>query len=137
MGPIAVRNNAKLLRTDYPLRQGDTVFYDQTVDVTLAGSGWAFVDDVDLLFISNFGLIAGLRYTVTQAYYDGDKSQTTHRVGPLVTYKFYDQPDEALSEVTGILLANWWLKHRYRTGQETSQAIPYLGVGVKLAGKLF
>ncbi len=134
VGPIAVRNNAKLMRTDYPLRQGDSVFYDQFLDILVAGSGWSFADDVDVLFLTNFGLIAGLRYTITQAYYEGDESHTTHRVGPLVTYKFLDKPDELLSEVSGILLANWWLKHRYRAGQETSQALPYLGVGVKFAG---
>ena len=136
VGPVAVRNNAKLALTNFPLRQGDTVFYDQLLDILVQGSGWNFVDDVDLLFLTDFGLIAGLRYTLTQAYYDDDTS-TTHRLGPLITYKFLDNPDEVLSEVTGILLANWWLKHPYRTGQETSQAIPYLGVGVKLAGKLY
>ncbi len=135
MGPIVIRNDAKILRTDFPLRAGDVAFYDQFLDLLVAGKGWTFVNDADLLFVSDFGLIAGVRYTLTQAYYD-NSSRTTHRAGPLMIYKFYDDPDALLSNVSGILLANWWLKHPYRTGQETSQAIPYLGVGVRFSGTL-
>ena len=137
VGPIAIRNNFKLIHTNYDLRQGDSAFYDQFLDLLLPGEGWSFADDIDLLFLTDFGLIAGLRYTITQAYYDQGEQPATHRLGPLITFKFLDHPNAALSEVSGILLANWWLKHPYRTGQETSQFIPYLGVGVKLAGTLY
>ena len=35
------------------------------------------------------------------------------------------------------LLAQWWVKHRYRTGQEVSQGLPMIVLGFSFTGDLW
>jgi hypothetical protein len=36
-----------------------------------------------------------------------------------------------------ILLAQWWLSHRYRTGRDVSQGVPLLGIAFQFNGELW
>jgi hypothetical protein len=57
------------------------------------------------------------------------------RVGPAVRWAFFDRTTGA--EFASIfLIAQWYLRHRYRTGEAVSGAIPLLGLGFMLTGGL-
>jgi hypothetical protein len=145
LGPVILRNRFKAGYLEVDLKGDDTVYYDQFADVMLPGQGWFFTNDFDLLFQVNDHLILGMRHAfMTVAYPDsafpGDTRETdsvpTHRLGPLIAYTFFDKPGEAFNRPTILLLANWYLDHRYRTGQTSSQALPYIALGFAFSGDL-
>lgn len=139
IGPIAARTNLKVMKFDMDLRDGDTVWYDPLLDYLLPGDGWGVTNDADLLYLTDFGLVAGLRYSTTSANYDSeaeDPNDPTHRLGPLISYTFVSAPGEFVDSVGAFLVVNWYLKHRFRTGEDTSQALPYVAVGMTVTGDL-
>jgi hypothetical protein len=135
LGSVAVRNDFKAHRHRMDLRPGDRFLYNRSLDVLFPNSGWAVTDDVDLIYLTNFGLKLGARYTYSDVIYaetdDAGGSMPTHRVGPAILYSFAQQPPGVLYQgPTLLLLSQWWVKHRYRTGQKVSAALPYLVVGI-------
>ena len=143
---VAIRDNPKFYWFDFNLREGDRTFYNQTIDMMVGDRGWAMTNDLDLLYLFDFGLTVGARYTVTQAFYRDehfapDEETTnlngpTHRIGPALIYSFYNRPDQRFNQPSLVLLAQWWAKHRYRTGQEVSTAIPYFVLAFTFKGDL-
>lgn len=149
LGPIAVRNAFRLAFVDMDLRDGDRTYYDVTYDVLAPDEGWLVIDDLDLLWLSDFGLVAGVRWTVTDALYTprhfattevvgaaAGRNAPTHRLGPLVAYTFDTEGEPAFRRPTVILLLNWWLRHRYRTGAEVSPAVPFVVLAFTFTGDL-
>lgn len=145
-GPIVIRTRSRLVYGNYDLRVDDRVYYDQLYDMLMPDDGWMFTTDADLLYLSDDNkIIAGLRYTGTTALYtsahfaDGEAHENLnelHRVGPLLGYTFDLEDGAALNAPTVFLLVQWWLKSRWRTGEDTSQAIPLIGVGFQVYGDL-
>lgn len=146
VGPVIVRNRFKAGYVEVALRGDDEVFYDQYFDLLLPAKGWFFTNDFDLLFQVSQHLIVGARYAFMDAQYpdsaflpgeptDSD-SAPTQRLGPLVAYTFSDTPGEAFNKPTILLLVNWYLQHRWRTGQDVSQAFPYIVLGFAFSGDL-
>jgi len=143
---VAIRDNPKLYWYDFDLRNGDRTYYNQTIDILVPGRGWAMTNDLDLLYLFDFGLTLGARYTVTQAFYrdehfaPGEETTNingpTHRVGPALIYSFYDRPDQRFNQPSLVVLAQWWAKHPYRTGREVSGAIPYFVVAFTFKGDI-
>lgn len=143
---IAIRDNLKFYWADYELRAGDTVSYDQTLDITIPNKGWAMTNDLDVLYLFDFGLTLGARYTLTEAFYQARHFQPaepesrpngpTHRVGPALLYTFFNRPHQRFNKPTLIVLTQWWAAHRFRTGQDVSVAVPYLVVGFRFEGDL-
>ncbi len=143
---IMLRSKARLVRSSYRMRAGDTVFYEQFYDVLAPNNGWFLTNDADLLWQRDDSkLFIGLRYTATTAFYEGrqylgGEEQTNlnamHRVGPFAAYTFRIQDGAAFNSPTVFLLAQWWLVHRYRTGAVSTQALPLLGVGFQVSGDL-
>jgi hypothetical protein len=152
VGPIAARNLSRLVRGSYEIRDGDTVYYDQFYDVLAPNNGLYLNNDTDLLYVSDFGLVAGVRMNVTQPFYRTEdftlpeqtallgrvdhQNGPTLRAGPLVTYTFFDDPTALFNKPTIIVVGNWWVAHRYRTGADVSQALPYLAVGFQVTSDL-
>lgn len=146
VGTAAVRSQTRFLYADLDLREGDTTFYDQTNDLLLADQGWAVVSDLDAVYLAMNGRLAlGLRYTASLPLYSDDDyapgeptehDNATHRLGPLAAYSFYSRDGLALNAPTLILIAQWWLDHRYRAGEETSQALPLIGLAFRIHGDL-
>jgi hypothetical protein len=145
VGPIAVRNQFRTVRADYQLRDGDSVFYEQAFDVLVPNRGWYLYNDSDLLFMTSFGLTAGVRMNVAHAFYGeehllaGERlSDITNgaqtRLGPLVAYTFYEDEGALVDRPTLFFLANWWLNHRFRTGVDTPQALPMIAVALQVQG---
>lgn len=149
LGPVAVRNMFRMMRPDMNLQRGDRVFYDIFYDVMAPNRGWMLTNDADVLWQSDLGpenqqMTLGLRHTVTNAFYGPEHyasgtvgtndNAPMHRFGPLFAYTFFPEEAEALEHATLFVAAQWWLSHRFRTGVDTSQAIPMIAVGFSLTG---
>ncbi len=146
VGPIAARSSARFLRPDHNLRDGDNAFYDIVYDMVIPNRAWAVNKDTDVLWVSNFGFVAGVRWTFTHVFTrdrdfstpgTDDPNSPIHRLGPLFAYSFFDDPGAAFNKPTILAVINWHLKHRYRTGQDVSQAVPYFVLGFRFSGDLW
>lgn len=135
-GPVAVRNTTAGYRTKADLRDGDTVYYDLMLDVLMPGDGWALNNDADVMYVGLDTWTLGARYTATHAAHNDDSiaDQWTHRAGPIIAKKF--NGSRKFKGPTAYLLTQWWLEHPYRTGVETSQAVPLVVLGLGWAGDL-
>ncbi len=148
-GPIAVRNELTFFHNLIKLRDGNDVFYDLRHDVLAPARGWLLGNDSDLLYInSKIRLTAGVRGTYFHNFYADsvyeptdtardDRINDIARVGPLIAYTFKDRPKKRFMKPTLYVLAQWWVKHRYRTGQEVSQGLPMIVIGFSFTGDLW
>ena len=144
-GPIAVRDNLQFFWADYKLRAGDRVFYSQMLDILQGDRGWALSNDLDVIYLLDKLKIAA-RYSIAYAFYREEHYRPfepiinpngpTHRLGPGLLYTFFDRPDARFNRPTAILLAQWWIQHRYRTGQDVHQAIPQVVLAFTFDGEL-
>jgi hypothetical protein len=147
VGPIVLRTDASFHLARVDLRDSDTVYYDPRSDLMVPNGGWSMTDDTDLVWLTSFGLVAGVRATVSTAFFRDsdyaagepteDPNGPTFRVGPVLAYTFFDDPDATFNRPTALLIANWWLAHRYRTGEENSAALPYIVLGFRFEGELY
>jgi len=139
-GPIVLRSQARLFAADFKLRPKDTVLYDQFSDLLLPNGRFTLTNDLDLMFQTKFGLLAGLRYNLGIPFYGAENAATednsTHRLGPFLAYRFFDRDGAKLNQPTLALVVNWYLKHRWRTGADTSQALPYFALAFNMVGDL-
>ncbi len=146
VGPLIVRNRFKAGYLEVALRGNDTLFYEQYFDLLLPGKGWFFTNDLDLLVQVGKKLIIGARWAFMDVQYPDDAfapgedkdsdNAPTHRLGPLVAYTFFDDPGASFNKPTILLLVNWYLQHRWRTGEDVSQAMPYFVLGFAFSGDL-
>jgi len=156
LGPLAFRNKLALEYWYMNVRDGDRVFYDVTLDTLVPARGWVLANDLDLLFVTKFGLTAGVRYSVVLPFYSNDEIRLGEslntldnghqRIGPVISYTFYDRGFTRFNKPTLLLIAGWYLDHRYRTGQAAaailpgvfvqSQAMPYLVIGFSFQSDL-
>ena len=143
---IILRSQARLVYGSLKLKDGERIYYDQTYDVGAPNQGFMFTNDLDVLFqgLEN-KLVAGARYTATVPLYDparhfdpndpsGTADNSLHRLGPFVGYTFRIEDGAAFNTPTVFILVQWWLKHRFRTGLDTSQALPLMGIGFQMTG---
>ncbi len=127
VGPVAARSTANLSHFDMDLREGDSVYYDITLDILVPRQGWVYTNDADILYLGVNRLVTGVRHTYTRAFYGNtDGSASTHRLGPLIAYQLSDRSDGPFAEPTLLCLTGWWLSHPYRQGQEVSALMPYV-----------
>lgn len=148
IGGLALRSNVKGFYQAFDLKERngvqDQTWYDPTLDVLMPNQGWVITNDADLLAVTDWDLIVGVRYTVTHAIYRDEHLAITnatqtnentphHRVGPALIYQlFNDEEAPSWNKLSFIVLAQWWAKHRYRTG--TNPALPYLVLGFQQEG---
>ncbi len=142
-GPIILRNQLRLFRPDFRLRDGDTTLYDQFSDLLMPNGRVSLLNDLDLLYQTKFGLLAGLRDSVGVPFYGpenltagGRVDNSTHRLGPFLAFRFFDHDGARINQPTVALVLNWYIKHPYRTGAETSQALPYVALAFNMVGDL-
>lgn len=146
VGPVAVRAQNRLIRADLDLREGDDLVYDQVTDLLMPDGGFSYIGDLDAAFIAlNNRLVVALRYTASLPLYaDGDyqprevqeHDNATHRLGPILAYTFYSRDGAMFNTPTVLLVTQWWLDHRYRAGEETSQGVPLIALGFRFQGDL-
>lgn len=146
LGPIAVRDTFRAFWSSFDLRAGDRVSFDQTLDLQLPNDGWALMNEADVAWMSDFGLVVGVRYTLAtplnEASHflpleDRDAVQNqVHRLGPVIAYTFERNPNTRFDAPTLILLAQWHLVHRFRTGRDVDTGLPYLALVFQFTGDL-
>jgi hypothetical protein len=146
VGNVVFRSNFRFAYVDMELRAGDTVYYDILYDILAPGRGWLLVNDTDLLYQTSFGLTAGVRYSAGHAFYEDselppgaeNRNAPIQRVGPFLAYTFFRKEGNArFNNPTVVLLVQWWLSHRYRTGADVSQGVPLLGIAFLFNGELW
>ena len=96
-------------------------------------------------------LLFGMRFSVVQGlypkgYYEpGDRIDDPNgpmmRLGPALGYSFHSRPGSRFDQPMLILLSQWHLTHRWRTGVDsegrgTHSAIPTLILGFTFKGEL-
>lgn len=146
---LAVRNTFRAVRSSYdtsslaPAHQNDRVYYDPFYDTVSPLDGWVFANDLDVIAsLTDLGTNIGLRYSsvIPQLgdYADPNRTTTTHRLGPIVTYTFKEERHSAFNAPTVFVLAQWWLHHQFRTGGESpgtiSQYMPMIILGFSFRG---
>lgn len=147
VGPIAARSNYRAIYQSMRTQNDDPLFYDLVFDLLVPNNGFLHTVDSDVLFLHpNNALTLGIRHTYTHASYDdtmylagesvSEGREDTHRLGPLLAYRLSQRSDMRFSQPTLVLIMNWWLQHPYRTGAETSQALPYIVAGFAFNGRL-
>jgi hypothetical protein len=144
---IAVRNQVKFFWNKVRVRDGDTVLADLANDILAPNNGWVLTNDSDViwLFEAPFALVA--RHTLTHAFYTqdlflpgepvSDPNGPTSRLGPGVVWTIFDYPGARFNKPALIVLTQWWLRHRWRTGDQLSPALPYAVVGFQFEGDLW
>lgn len=142
---IVVRSQARLVYGNLKLKAGERVYYDQFYDVAVPNQGWFLTNDLDVLWqgLEN-KLVVGARYTLTAPFYDPTRhydpndvqaaDNSMHRVGPFAGYTFKIEDGAKFNNPTVFVLVQWWAKHRFRTGADTSGALPLIGVGFQMTG---
>jgi len=140
VGPLVVRSRLTFIRTEMtpPVTASDPLYYEPIYDLLVPTSGWSLTNDADaLLFLLDERLIVGTRYSVGHVFYGADAAIVpTHRMGPLVAYRFFKDPGSSFDAPTALVLIQWYLRHPNRTGRDVSQAIPYVVVGFAFQGDL-
>lgn len=146
-GPIAIRNEVTFFHNTIKLPSPADVFYDLRHDILAPARGWFLANDTDLVYVNtkhrfNIGVRATYYHIFyeTGAYEPGDVENDnigdTARLGPLLSYTFKDRPKHRFLKPTLFFAAQWWLKHRWRTGQDVSQGLPLLLLGFSFSGEL-
>lgn len=150
VGPLAVRSVLRAVRPDYDLRDGDQVFYDIFFDMLMEDRNWTFNNDFDILYLHQDRFTVGIRYTWARSILSDDSfvgvdcataahrcdDVITHRIGPLFAYTHFKEYKARYNGPTFLMALNWWVKHPYRTGEDSSAAIPYILVGFSFSGDL-
>lgn len=147
-GPIAIRDEVTFFHNNIKLPGPNDVFYDLRHDILAPGRGWFVANDTDLVYVNTkhrFNI--GARATYYHIFYptavyeptdvENDKLGDTARFGPLLSYTFKDRPKHRFLKPTLFFAAQWWLKHRYRAGQEISQGLPLFILGFSFTGELW
>lgn len=145
LGPIVIRDDLMFTYSKLDLRNGSNFYYHPRLDVLAPNEGWFLHNDSDVIYMTDFGLLAGVRASVTHAFYDdalaggpaADDNVPMFRLGPVAAYTIFDKPGAAFNKPTFIAHAAWWLKHRDRTGDDVSQGIPYVTIAFRAEGDLW
>ncbi|REG24964.1 hypothetical protein ATI61_11327 [Archangium gephyra] len=138
VGPIALQNVVTLDYFNMRLRGDDTLWYDAGPDTLLPGRGLMLTEEVNLVYFAG-PLTLGATFRYLLPFYDEENfrpgedvkaaNNANMRLGALVAYTFKDGGYSSFNHPTAFLTATWHVRHRYRAGQETSQAIPFVGLG--------
>ncbi|MFV8752971.1 hypothetical protein ACNOYE_20690 [Nannocystaceae bacterium ST9] len=152
---LVLRNTFVADYNDMKLRGDDDLYFDVRIDALVPNRGWVLSDDIDLLWFTDFAgprhatLITGARATLVDAIYPDsvyepgderrDPNGPTLRLGPMLGWVFYDRPDvhPRFNKPTLLLLSQWHILHRWRTGRDVSQGYPTLVVALMFSGQLW
>ncbi len=146
VGHWAVLNDFVLTYYKMDLASGDTVFYDAFLDLLAPGDGVTLANSAHLFYITGEGLTVGVRYTVSHAAYPAEALgpggsaegviTPTHRLGPMFVYEF-ESRGRRFQKPTLAIILNWWLEHRYRTGQQVNRGVPWVAAAFFFSGDLW
>jgi len=146
LGPVVLRSRLRAGYVDVDLGNGDPVYYEPFYDLLLPRAGWLLTHDADVLVVLGPHLTLGVRHAFAavaypaDAYLAGEPHRTTaspvHRLGPLVAWRFFDEPGAAFNEPTLVLFVLWNVVHPWRAGVEVDQALPTVALAFAFTGEL-
>lgn len=135
VGPVVARSAMRAQHTAVVARPGDVAYYDQILDILVPTDGWLVTNDADVLVFATDHWIAGVRHTFTHSFLPEPATATeTHRLGPLLGYRFFDTSYSMFNQPTVNLLGQWWLVHPYRTGAKQPLALPLIALAFSFNG---
>ncbi len=138
LGPIAARYTM-LARQHNIKNPGGAYMWDASPDMLVPAQGWYSQHDTDAIYLAGSAKL-GMRWTYVAPYFgNGAKSEgnDSHKVGPLIAYSLpAGRTGSAFAHPTAIVLSQWHLKHRFRTGVDVPQAIPYFALVFLFEGDL-
>ncbi len=145
VGPIVIRDDLLFTYTNLGLEEEQPLYYHPRFDLMVEDAGWSVHNDTDVVYLSDFGLLAGARLSLTHSFLSdenlggtaGEDAQTLLRVGPVALFSFFDEPGASFNKPSIVLIAQWWLMHRFRTGEDVSQGLPYIAAAFRFEGDLF
>lgn len=146
LGPFAARSTTRAQRFFADLHGSDRVIYDPALDVVVYKNGWVAQNDTDLLYSPRPGLAVGLRHSLTLAWYPADAyspgearsnpDTPISKLGPFALWRVYQADRGMVQRAEVLALAQWYVAHRFRTGDTVNGAFPLLGIGLVLSGDL-
>ena len=151
IGPVAARSLFRAVYSHYALERGDRVFYDGIVDMVIPNEGWYLTNDVDLFYLIDIDrdlqFAIGGRWTYSHAFFDDGHylpseamgprvDNDIHRLGPIFALRLDSDPNSRFDNPTLLLLAQWHLQHRWRTGADVHVAAPYVALAFIFRGDL-
>ena len=108
VGPVAIRSTNRAFKFNLSTNNDEPLFYESELDLLVPASGWAYQVDNDVLYFTDFGLLAGMRHTYATAFYGDIEAGTgeptsgvNHRLGPFLGYRFHTDPVEKRSFYNG------------------------------------
>ncbi|MEE9385684.1 MAG: hypothetical protein V3V08_19920 [Nannocystaceae bacterium] len=145
-GPAIVRAELNMRWVALGLRPGDRVHFDQYVDTIIPDHGFTAVMDADGLWELEGGWLLGARYSLVAPLFQAKhynlgevrppRGVAIFRLGPAVLYRLFQRPGAAFDEPSLFAIAQWHLRHPYRTGEEVPAAIPTVMAGFMFKGDL-
>jgi hypothetical protein len=146
IGPLFLRNAARGMYVHVNVFDGDRVVYDPVADVTVYRRGWALQNDSEVGYFFGKRFVAGMRHTLVVAWYPsgafaaGEAREVhdspTSRLGPIASYTLFEGRGGAVDSAAVAGVAQWYIAHRFRTGEVTPAAMPLVGVALSLTGDL-
>lgn len=130
------RNRFKLTYATFEIEGNDEIIYDEILDIPLPIEGFSYTNETDALYVAGPKWVFGLRYTTSKAFIDlpKDPNGATHRIGPLISHVFYAKHGDLVDSISGFVLLNWYIKHRFRDGSDVSRLLPYSAIGFSITG---
>lgn len=139
---VAIRSKLAVEYWAMKVNDGDTTFYDATLDTHVPANGMVLSNDTDLLYLGG-KLTAGVRFSAVWPIYQdadfgpagkpADFGGASHmRIGPLAAYSF-NTKDFGSGFNKPTILANvaWYLDHPNREG-----GVPYVLLGFSFSSDL-
>lgn len=134
VGSVVMRNAARATLASASLHDGDRLFYDPGYDTIVYKNGWVAQNDTDLGYEVPKTVVVGARHSLVLAVYpDGaflpgeahhNPNTPTSRVGPFASYTLFADRGGLFDTAKLTLIAQWYIEHRFRTGQSISGAVP-------------
>jgi hypothetical protein len=138
----------------YPsLRGDDDVLYDPRFELMVPGQGWMLANDTDLLWLTEFkgdkkaSMLTGMRVSTLmpffkdEVYEEGDTIKNPVgpqlRMGPVLGYTFFDRPWKKFNKPTLLMMPQWNVLHRWRTGRDVITAYPTIIIAFAFSGQLW
>jgi hypothetical protein len=147
VGRVAFRNGIRGFWTKMRLSDGDTVFFEFGNDILHANGGWVLTNDTDLVWLFDAPVRLVVRHSLTHAFYTQDDflpgepvsqpNGPTLRVGPGVLWTLFDYPGARFNRPSIGVLAQWWVRHRWRTGDQIHPALPYAVIAFQFEGDIW
>lgn len=147
LGPIGIQDSFRAYYSSFGLEREDRALYDQNFDVLVPNDGWVVVNDLNVVWVTDFGLSVGGRYSFVTPFNHQRHLRPEERPGPMPdnhihrlgligSFVLEENPNREFDAPTIILIAQWHLVHRFRTGADVHVAAPYTIVAFRFRGDL-